>query len=181
MSSGSASAGEPLAWLKAALREQYGLAPEDLAAVAGGLVNRAYRAGELLVKVYDTAAVPAAAAERSIRLQAFLAERGAAVPKVARSASGEPFARAGGHLVAVMGWVSGQPLDPARVTPAEAAQAGRLLAAVHDLGSGFGDWPRAEPRPFEVGAVQEHWAALSEQAHKASPATAFVQDGLGKG
>ena len=70
--------------------------------------------------------MPAAAAERSIRLQAFLADRGAAVPKVARSASGEPLARAGGHVVAVMEWVSGHPLDPARVTPAEAAR----LAAV---------------------------------------------------
>lgn len=172
MSGGSVSAGEPLAWLKAALWQQYGLAAGDLTAVPGGLVNRAHRAGDWFVKVYDTAAVPAAAAERSIRLHAFLAERGAAVPKVARSVSGEPLARAGGHVVAVMEWVSGQSLDPARVTPADPAQAGRLLAAVHDLGSAFGECPgrsRARSRWERSGTTGPPFRSRLA----ASPATAF--------
>ncbi len=155
---------------------QSGVALPRPHAVAGGLVNRAYRAGAWFVKVYAPEVVAASTTIPSVRLQASLAGRGVAVPPVALTRTGDPFVVCDGRVIAVMAWISGVPLQAAALTPVEARQAGQLWARFHEAAAGCLDPTKPGPPAWSAAAVMDHGSAIGRQAQAVRPETAFDQE-----
>lgn len=78
--------------LQEILLNEFGLAAGDLTLLLGGRVNRLWRLGSWVIKVYDQSQIPLDRVERVIMLQSELAGAGLPVPAPMRTLTGRLWA-----------------------------------------------------------------------------------------
>ncbi len=146
------------------LRENYGLASCRLEPLSGGRMNRLWRCGPWVVKLYDHGQVPRAHAERALRTQWLAAEHGLPVPAPLATRGGELWAEHSEGLVAVMPFVTGTRRERGRLNRAEAAALGEFIGRLHAVLREI-RWDRMEaPHPPDPARTVADWAELKRLA-----------------
>ncbi|MEW6308551.1 MAG: hypothetical protein AB1492_05840 [Bacillota bacterium] len=84
---------------------------------------------------------PAIVAKLAVAVHRHLEGKGARVPQLALTGTGDPYATSGGGTYVLMEWLAGS--EPGLFRPAELAVLARVLASFHRAGEGF-PWPGGE-------------------------------------
>jgi homoserine kinase type II len=131
--------------------------------IATGTVNTNLRvetaAGPLFVRINEGKSEDDV--RREAEIVAHAAARGVPTPAPLRTAGGEPFVRWSGELASVFPWVAGRTLRRPELAPAQAAQVGRALAALHRAGADLPDRRAGRYEPDEIRRRFERIAALA--------------------
>lgn len=146
------------------LSEAYGIAGFPLEPMGGGRVNRLWRCGPWVVKLYSHQQVPVARAVQALRLQSELASRGIPAPQPARTRTGSLWAESPAGLVAVMPFMRGERRSRGRLTQAEAANLGRIIGRLHRALRSVQTGGLAAPTPPDPAALAARWAELKARA-----------------
>jgi Ser/Thr protein kinase RdoA (MazF antagonist) len=150
--------------MKELLRTEFGLDADVLDPLAGGRVNRLWRCGKWVVKLYDHRQVPREQAERAVQLQARAAECWCPVPAPHPTRTGALWAEKDGAMVVVMPFLEGRRLERGRVGLTEAASLGALLGNLHASLRTLPTDQLAPPSPPSPDVIIERWVRLKEQA-----------------
>lgn len=146
------------------LRDAYGIAGYPLEPVTGGRVNRLWRCGHWVVKLYNHQRVPLARAAQGLRLQHELAARGLPVPAPQPTRSGSLWTESPAGLVAVMPFIRGEHKCRGQLSQAEAAHLGRFIGRLHRMLREVQSVSGNPPAPPDPAAIAAQWAGLKRQA-----------------
>ncbi|MGE5673407.1 MAG: phosphotransferase, partial [Mycobacterium leprae] len=158
---------------QAFLKTEFGLDTPGLEPLTGGRVNRLWRCGDWVVKVYDHRHVPRERAERAVQLQTVAATEGLPAPQPLATRSGSLWAESAEGMVVVMPFIRGHRRARGTLNATEATSLGGLLGRLHHA---LRHLPgEAAPTPPSPAAILTRWECLKAQARSVERPTAFDQ------
>lgn len=157
------------------LRTAFGLNLPEPEPLSGGRVNRLWRCGDWVVKVYDHRQVPVERAARAIQLQQRAAALGFPVPEPLTARSGSLWAESGEGMVVVMPFVRGRRRARGTLNATEASNLGLLLGSLHEMLRNLPLEQPARPSRPSPDSIRNRWERLKGQAQALRPPTDFEQ------
>lgn len=152
------------------LRDEFGLVADGIEPLVGGRVNRLFRCGDWVMKVYDHRQVPRARAEMAVQLQARAATMGLPVPHPLLTRRGSLWASYGNGLVIVMPLVKGHRYARGSLNGASAASLGAVLGGLHEM---LRDVPSPAPSPPLPTTIANRWEEIRRHALSTKTPTDF--------